>query len=62
MADILVNSVYYHLKEYTKKYHYPALNSKQAIELHPLKKLVLCNIDENNKNSLPWFSDYMYNF
>lgn len=60
MADILANSVYYYLKEYIKNTNnYPRLNTKQAIQNHPLSKLVLGlpNIDDE---ALPDIFDIMY--
>ena len=61
MADILANSVYYYIKEYIKeKNNYPLLNSKQAIEQHPLSNLVLGSPNELDKKALPDIYNIIY--
>jgi len=61
MADILANSVFYYLKKYIKNTkNYSRLNTKQAIENHPLSKLVLGSPDINNDKALPDIFDILY--
>lgn len=56
-ADVLVNSVYYHLKQFQKTHVGIPLNKTEAISGHPLQSLVYGTHDDPESNYIP---DAMY--